>query len=101
MTIPSKRVKSTTQRDNRRTQTRIRVCIPKNLHGEPVISRLVSHYEVTVNITAARLSANLPSGGCFELELRGTASNIESALIYLNELNLEIWHFSTSEQDGW
>jgi ABC-type methionine transport system ATPase subunit len=101
MTIPSKQVKSTIQRDNRRTQTRVRVYIPKNLHGEPVISRLVSNHNVTVNIAAARLSANLPSGGCFELELRGTASNIESALIYLNELNLEFWHSCATEEDGW
>ncbi|WP_375471753.1 hypothetical protein [uncultured Nostoc sp.] len=44
MAIPNKQVKSNTNiLDNRRTQTRIQVCIPKDLHEEPVISRLVSH----------------------------------------------------------
>ena len=95
-------VKSTTDLGvNRLTQTRIRIRIPKDLHEQPVISRLVSHYNITVNITAALLSVNARDDGWFDLELRGTSQQIQSALTYLNELDLEIWNQSTSEQDGW
>ncbi len=38
---------------SRRTQTRVKVHIPRDYHQEPVISRLVSHYGLTVNIAAA------------------------------------------------
>ena len=86
---------------DRLTQTRIRVRISKNLHEEPVISRLVSHHGLTVNITAALLSANARDDGWFDLELQGKSSQIQSALTYLDELDLEIWNQSTSEKDGW
>lgn len=91
---------ATTLGANRPTQTRIKIRIPKDLHEEPVISQLVSQHQVTVNIAAALLGANGRDDGWFELELRGTAFQIESALNYLNELDLEIWGQSTSE-DGW
>ncbi len=95
-------VESTTQLGaNRPTKTRIRIRIPKTFHEDPVISRLVSHHGVTVNITAALLGANARDDGWFDLELRGTASQIQSALTYLNELDLEIWDQSTPEADGW
>lgn len=86
---------------NRLTQTRIKIRIPKNFHQEPVISKLISQHGVTVNITAALLSANARDDGWFELELRGTEQQLLSSLIYLNELDLEIWDQSTSEEDGW
>ncbi|MBV8884766.1 MAG: NIL domain-containing protein [Chroococcidiopsidaceae cyanobacterium CP_BM_RX_35] len=87
--------------DQRQTQTRIKIRIPKAFHEEPVISRLVSHHGVTVNITAALLGANVRDDGWFDLELRGTNHQIQSALIYLDELDLEIWGQSTAEEDGW
>lgn len=86
---------------DRPTQTRIRLRIPKDLHEEPVISRLVSQHGVTVNITAALLGANRRDDGWFDLELRGRASQIQSALTYMDELDLEIWGQSTPEEDGW
>lgn len=85
----------------RLTQTRIKVHIPKDLHEEPVISRLISHHGVTVNIAAALLGANTRDDGWFELELRGKPAQIQSALTYLNELDLEIWGESAAEEDGW
>ncbi|MBC7971380.1 MAG: NIL domain-containing protein [Verrucomicrobia bacterium] len=90
------------EHDSRPTQTRIRLRIPKNYHDEPVISRLSSHYGLTVNITAALLGANARDDGWFDLELRGTHEQIRSALLYFNELDLEIWSGDTEEQsDGW
>lgn len=86
---------------SRPTKTRIKIHIPKDLHEEPVISRLVSHYGITVNIVAALLGANMRDDGWFELDLRGKAEQIQSALTYLNELDLEIWGQSKAEDDGW
>jgi ABC-type methionine transport system ATPase subunit len=90
------------QDDTRPTQTRIRIRIPKSYHDEPVISRLISHYGLTVNIAAALLGVNARDDGWFDLELRGRSEQIRSALLYFNELDLEIWSGNTEDQhDGW
>lgn len=86
---------------NRPTQKRIRVRIPKEYNDEPVISRLVSHYGVTVNIAAALLGANARDDGWFDLELRGTNPQIQSALTYLDEMDLEIWNELNAAEDSW
>jgi ABC-type methionine transport system ATPase subunit len=77
--------------ENTLTNKRIRLRIPKDYHQEPVISRLVSDYGLTVNITAAILGANAVGDGWFDLELQGTDAQIQSALTYLHELELEVW----------
>ncbi|AFY31853.1 NIL domain-containing protein [Calothrix sp. PCC 7507] len=77
--------------DNPLTRKRIRVKIPKDYHQEPVISRLVSDYGLTVNITAAILGANAVGDGWFDLELQGTDAQIQSALTYLHDLDLQVW----------
>jgi NIL domain len=84
---------------DRLTQRRIRICIPQHYHQEPVISRLVSHYHLTVNITAAVLGANAIGDGWFDLELQGTEAYLQSALTYLDELDLQVWQ--GDEPDGW
>lgn len=91
----------TLDNDNRPTQTRIKICIPKNYHAEPVISHLVSHHGLTVNILAALLGANAQHDGWFDLELRGTSQQIGDALAYLYDLDLEIWRESGLQEDGW
>lgn len=85
--------------DNRHAQKRIRLRIPKEYHQEPVISKLISDYSLKVNITAALLGANGNGDGWFDLDLQGQNTRIEDALIYLKELDLEIW--TESETDGW
>jgi hypothetical protein len=77
--------------DNTLTHKRIRLRIPKEYHQEPVISRLVSDYALTVNISAAILGSNAVGDGWFDLDLQGTTAQIDSALIYLNDLDLEVW----------
>lgn len=52
---------------------RIQLRIPKDYHQEPVISRLVSDYGLTVNITAAILGANAVGDGWFDLELQASS----------------------------
>ncbi|GAB4148375.1 MAG: hypothetical protein Fur0046_26840 [Cyanobacteria bacterium J069] len=53
-----------------------------------------------MNILAALLGANARDDGWFDLELRGPAQQIQSALIDLNDLDLEIWQGS-DRPDGW
>ncbi|MBW4683263.1 MAG: NIL domain-containing protein [Microcoleus vaginatus WJT46-NPBG5] len=85
--------------DNPILLTRIRIRISKKYHQEPVISRLVSEYGLTVNIAAALLGANARDDGWFHLQLQGTSQQINSALIYLNDLDLEVWHESDNAND--
>lgn len=77
--------------DKTLTNKRIRLRIPKDYHQEPVISRLVSEYGLTVNIAAAILGANAVGDGWFDLDLQGTDAQIKSGLNYLQELELEVW----------
>lgn len=77
--------------DNTLTQQRIRVRISKNYHQEPVISRLISEYKLTVNIKAAFLGQDTISDGWFDLELQGTEAQIQNGLAYFEQLKLEIW----------
>jgi ABC-type methionine transport system ATPase subunit len=69
----------------------IHLRISRNFHQEPIISRLVSDYGLTINITAAILGANAVGDGWFELDLQGTKSQIDDAINYLKEIELEIW----------
>jgi NIL domain len=85
--------------DNRTTEKRIRVRIPKDYRQEPVISRLVSDYGLVVNISAAVLGANGVGDGWFDLGLKGTEAKIDRALVYLHDLALEVW--GNSDIDGW
>jgi hypothetical protein len=87
--------------DNRPTKIRIKIRIPKNFQQEPVISRLISDHGITVNIAGALLGANARDDGWFDLELLGTTTQIQSALLYLEELKLEIWSQSDLEEDAW
>jgi hypothetical protein len=83
--------------DRRRTQIRIRIRIPKRYQQEPIISNLITQHGLTVNIAAALLGANAREDGWFDLELQGTIPQIQSALLYLNDLDLEIWYDSDGE----
>ena len=68
----------------------IRLRIPEDLHGEPVISQLTSRYGLIVNIISASLGVNAGSGW-FHLTLQGTHAQIQTAIAYLNDLDIEIW----------
>lgn len=85
--------------DRRHASTHIRICIPKRYQQEPIISNLITQHELTVNIVAALLSANAREDGWFDLEIQGTVPQIQSALVYLNDLDLQIWH--DSDQESW
>jgi ABC-type methionine transport system ATPase subunit len=70
---------------------RIRVRIPEQHHQEPVISKLVSDYHLTINIKAAMLGSNGKGDGWFDLDLQGSSQDIDAALSYLKTLKLESW----------
>ncbi|HEY9858001.1 MAG TPA: NIL domain-containing protein [Candidatus Obscuribacterales bacterium] len=83
------------------TQIRIKVRIPAQRRQEPIISHLTARCGLSVNITAARLSANLQEDGWFDLELRGTPPQLQQALAYLQSLNITIWGKPNPDGDDW
>lgn len=89
------------QETNQPTGTRLRIRIPKKYSDEPIISRLISDYGVTVNIAAALLGANARDDGWFDLELRGNPDQIQEALSYLNDMDVEIWGEANAKEDAW
>jgi ABC-type methionine transport system ATPase subunit len=87
--------------DQRHTQTRIRIRIPQQYHQEPVISNLITQHQLTVTITAALLGANAEGDGWFDLQLQGSTAQIRAALLYINDLDLEIWCDSNAQDESW
>ncbi len=76
--------------DTRPLTKDIKIRIPEDLHSEPVISHLISQYGVTINIVSATLGVNAGSGW-FHLSFKGTYAQIQTAIAYLNDLDIEIW----------
>lgn len=87
--------------DPRHAQTRIRIRIPKQYHEEPIISSLITQHQLTVTITAALLGANAEGDGWFDLLLQGSVSQIRAALLYINDLDLEVWYDSDAQNESW
>ncbi|MBD2100698.1 NIL domain-containing protein [Leptolyngbya sp. FACHB-261] len=86
--------------DQALAHTRVRVRIPKTFREEPVISRLVSQYSLTVNIAGALLGPEARDDGWFDLELWGQPQQIQSGLSYLKQLKLQLW-FDSGAADDW
>jgi ABC-type methionine transport system ATPase subunit len=83
------------------TQAQITMRVPQSHHKEPIISRLVSEHGVTVNIVAAILGENAKEDGWFNLELEGTEEQIAGALVYLKDLDLEVWNKADATEETW
>ncbi len=86
---------------HRLTKVRIRIAIPAEYHELPIISRLVSHHGVMVNIATASLESSKSLEGWFDLELSGSTPQVQSALTYLDELDVPIYPQPQPEYDGW
>jgi len=67
-----------------------RILVPQRYHGQPVISRLVSRYGLTVNIKAASLTSESDSDGWFDLELSGNPQKLTNSLSYLQGLGVNL-----------
>jgi hypothetical protein len=84
-TFPSQISQEETQR------LRLQLCIFRNYYKKPIISQLVSRYQLTVNILSARLQPNQKNDGWFDLDLWGETKQLYSSLTYLEKLGLPIW----------
>lgn len=72
----------------------IRTRIPKEYQRQPIISRLISRYGLTVNIAAALLGSYSRNYGWFDLELLGSSQKVEAGLTYLQALNVEVFQLT-------
>ncbi len=86
---------------DRLTSQSIYLRIPKTYQREPIISRLVSDYHLTVNIEAAVLGEEAQGDGWFKLTLSGTEAQLQSATVYLSEHNLETWSDHDLDGEDW
>ncbi|MDZ8186734.1 MAG: NIL domain-containing protein [Nostoc sp. ChiSLP02] len=67
-------------------------------HRQPVISRLVSRYDLTVNIKAASLALESNSDGWFDLELAGNPQKLTNSLSYLQGLGVNLVQIAIANQ---
>ncbi|MCC5625011.1 NIL domain-containing protein [Nostoc sp. CHAB 5715] len=67
-----------------------RILVPQRYHRQPVISRLVSRYGLTVNIKAASLTSDSDSDGWFDLDLSGNPQKLTNSLSYLQGLGVNL-----------
>ena len=82
-----------------RSQVRVRIRVPSNYRPDPIISTIISRFGLTVNVLAALLGSDQESDGWFDLELSGSNAQIQSALLYFNDLDLEVWR-DDGDPDG-
>ncbi len=90
--IENKKIQLSNPKTDELVKTRIQFKIPQTYHQEPIIYNLILDYKLRVNLISAILGKDGLGGGCFDLELQGYRQQIESALNYLSQLNVEIWH---------
>ncbi|MEH2412588.1 NIL domain-containing protein [Nostoc sp.] len=75
-----------------------RILVPQRYHRQPVISRLVSRYGLTVNIKAASLTSDSDSDGWFDLELSGNPQKLINSLSYLQGLGVNLLELAIANQ---
>ena len=59
---------------------------PKNLTDKPIMSNLIKKYDLTINISKARIDQD--EEGTMVIELFGTGKNIDHGLRYLREIGV-------------
>lgn len=59
---------------------------PRRLIEQPVISNLVKNFDLTVNISSARIGQD--EEGSMVIEMSGTSENLKKGLDYLTELGI-------------
>jgi hypothetical protein len=89
---PKKDMTAKQAAQHRPNHLRLLMRVPHEYQQEPIISRLVSEHELMVIVKAAVFESGACLGveGWFDLELHGTQRQIDSGLIYLEELDLDI-----------
>lgn len=79
---------------------RLRLNIPVFYDQEPILSRLVSDFNLVVNITSAKLSKGSNERHC-DVEIQGTPEQINRGLIYLRSLNLGLIGKPNTVEEDW
>ncbi|NJK34143.1 MAG: ABC transporter [Oscillatoriales cyanobacterium SM2_2_1] len=87
--------------DDRPIKRQLTLRIPASLHREPIITRLIRDHGLTVNIVAAVLGEDTNENGWFRLELTGTERQIQSALVYFEEIDVEVWQADSQDEEVW
>ncbi len=87
--------------NERPAKRQITLRIPASLHREPVITRLIREHGLTVNIVAAVLGEDSRENGWFRLELTGNERQIQSALVYFEEIEVEVWQADEQDEELW
>ena len=85
---------------NHPMRIRLKILISEKFDNEPVLSRLILDYGLTVNITGANFRQDR-SNGWFDLELRGGVLQLQKALAYLQQLDLKILGKANPDGDSW
>ena len=67
--------------------TRFKMVFPEKVIGEPIIYKLAHDLEVTPNILRGRIT---DKNAWLEVELSGSAKNVDKALKYLADRNVTI-----------
>lgn len=83
-----------------KTQLRLRIYIPQRHLQEPILSRLITDYGLSVTITGALLTPGIQPGR-FDLELRGTLQQLQGGLSYLESIDVKLISKANSAGDGW
>jgi ABC-type methionine transport system ATPase subunit len=86
--------------DQRMTEKRVRIKIPRKHYDQPIISDLAVKNGLKVNILSAILGSDAIGDGWFDLALIGKDQQINQALINLFDLDVEVW-LESYEKDGW
>ncbi|MBW4688726.1 MAG: NIL domain-containing protein [Komarekiella atlantica HA4396-MV6] len=81
------------------TGSDICIRIPQHYHRQPIISRLISRYDLTVNIAAAILKVDTRDDGWFNLEIQGSFQQVEAGIAYLQKLDIKIEQLNLTSLD--
>jgi hypothetical protein len=76
------------------------ISIPQYYYPQPIISQLISGYDLTVNIVAALLVSESGEDGWFKLAIQGSSLQVEAALGYLQTMNVEIEQINLKNGEG-
>lgn len=85
---------------DRPQEIRLKLRIPAQYHQDSILFKLVSEYQVEINILAALLTPKSDSDGWFDILVKGQQEAINNALFYLSELDIEVLHLNRIETDG-
>ncbi|MCP6762292.1 MAG: NIL domain-containing protein [Fischerella sp. CENA71] len=72
------------------TQGCIEIRVPEKYHRQPIISRLISRYDLSVNIAAAAFEIETKKDGWLNLEIQGSSQQLESGITYLRGLSMKV-----------